>query len=207
MKYAVSVSVIITLFLLSVLILHTLKLVDSVNAEMPKFDKTLVSVAGIEAATTATEGQMAGLADDMDTLVRTEQQASSQQVYDVHLLAVKVSGLIDNTEVSVGQLGKAAKAITDAVPPLAAHLQGTMDESQQTLRAATRDLSSPAISISLNNIEKTSGSMAETTGNMAATTKDVQEYVHRETAPVKGFWNITKGIIGWVWAIRGASGF
>jgi hypothetical protein len=36
---------------------------------------------------------------------------------------------------------------------------------------------------------------ADTTANAAATTKDVRDYVHRELAPIHGFWNGVKGFI------------
>ena len=35
----------------------------------------------------------------------------------------------------------------------------------------------------------------QTTANLADTTKDIKDYVHRETAPVRGTWNVLKSFL------------
>jgi len=60
---------------------------------------------------------------------------------------------------------------------------------------AARLSADPAIAGILANLNATSSSTAGTAANIDATTGDIRAFVHRETAPVKGTWNVIKSFL------------
>lgn len=69
----------------------------------------------------------------------------------------------------------------------------------QNLAATTSTLNSqlanPDIPATLHQIQIASENTAQTSANMQAATKDIASFVHRETAPVKGTWNVIKAFL------------
>src|SRR6202043_2435548 len=105
------------------------------------------SVQAIETNTTRTEAELAGLFNTTRHIALDEHKSQAQQLADVHALTVSASKLLDDADVSVKQLGKAAQnldtvgpAVTSAVQNTSKQLQDTLGMSQNMMKAATLDL-------------------------------------------------------------------
>lgn len=171
------------------------------------------SIQAIESNTTRTEAELAGLLDQTRHIAMDERKAQQRQLADVHSLTSKAGKLLDDADVSVQQLGESAKslsgvgpAVMDAVNDTSQQVESTLAVSQSMMKAATLDLLDPNIQKSLDNISSATAYVASTTANLDASTRDIRDYVHRETTPVRGTWNFLKRIINLTWSLRGATG-
>jgi hypothetical protein len=166
----------------------------------------LASIQAIELNTTRTEAEMAGLLNQTRHSMMTPAQTKE--------LVDRASILMNDAAASTVKLGEAAESLkaigpvtASAVQTLAQDAHTALQASQGAMKAATDDLQDPAIKETLRSVDRAAANTADTTANLAATTSDIKEYVHRETAPARGFWNGVKGIINFTWSLRGAIGF
>jgi hypothetical protein len=74
--------------------------------------------------------------------------------------------------------------------PILQNLQSTTENAAKASQALNA-----GILESMPAIVSTSKSTAQTTANVADTTADVKSFVHRETTPVRGTWNLIKNFL------------
>jgi len=183
-----------------------------------------------------TANQTAGQARDASEqakLAAIEQRAywskTSLETYktmaSVRLTIVRTDRSLN--DVLVPQLGHTLEATTELSRSAAANLARMIEGLQPTLgnmgrasaaaadasEEAAKTMADPRIGETLGNLEETSKRAADTAdqtaqamGNLNAATRDVAAYVHRETAPVRGTWNIVKELLGLAYQSRGALG-
>jgi len=211
MKKLVQISIVLTLCATSILAIYLILLVVKVEKAMlvlvPHLDATLISVQGIETNTTRTEAELSGLLNETRHIAIDEHKAQQDQLMMVQQLSTKVYMLINDADAAVQNLGEVAPNLTDSIKFTTNDIHKTMVSSQELLQAATKQMSDPSISKALDNVDMASMHTANATANLDATTADIRDYVHRETAPVRGFWNAVKGLINLTWSVRGAVGF
>ena len=101
-----------------------------VHDEQPALHQALVSVQNIEAAAIPVSGQIAGLADDLDTIVENEGRAEAEQIKQVKLVSTAAINAFNETNHSLNEI---------LVPRLAASLDGltTLEASTTTDLANT----------------------------------------------------------------------
>jgi hypothetical protein len=123
------------------------------------------------------------------------------------------------------RLGRSLDATTDLSRTAAANLARTMEELQPTLsnlgrasaaaavasEEASKIIADPHIRETLANLEETSAfakatadASAQTMQHVEGSTRDIQAYVHRETAPARGTWNLFRELLSLTWQARGA---
>lgn len=211
MKKLVQISVIITLCTTSILAIYLILLVVKVERAarvlVPKLDATLISVQAIETNTTRTEAELSGLLNETRHIATDERAAQQDQLMMVKQLSTKVYMLVDDADAAVKNLGEVAPNLTESIQYTTRDVHNTMVDSQELLQAATKQISDPSIGKAIDNMDMATLHTANATANVDATTKDIRDYVHRETTPVRGFWNAVKGLINLTWSIRGAAGF
>jgi hypothetical protein len=168
-------------------------------------ETALGDLHNIQVDTTRTEAEMAGLLNQTRHSMLTPDQTKE--------LVDRAANLMDNANLSVIRLGEAADSlrgipptVQGAIQQIAVDAHNTMGASQKAMEAAAADLQDPAISEAAGNVEQSSLQVAIATKNVADTTGDIKAYVHRETAPVRGFWHGLKAAINFVWSVRGAAG-
>lgn len=212
------ISVMITLWTMTILAIYMIILVDSlkttshdigdhVNFTLSQMDTALSNVQAIELNTTRTEAELSGLLNTTRHIAMQERQSQAEQLRAMQTLMVKGYMVLDDLDQTVKQVGAVAPVVSESIQDVSRDVQLTLRSSQKLLEATTDDLSSPAIKLSMERVQDAAQHTAETTQNLADATKDIKDYVHRETAPVRGTWNFIKEMIGLTWSIRGAGGF
>lgn len=212
------ISVMITLWAMTILAIYMIILVDSlkttshdigdhVNFTLSQMDTALSNVQAIELNTTRTEAELSGLLNTTRHIAMQERQSQAEQLRAMQTLMVKGYMVLDDLDQTVKQVGAVAPVVSESIQDVSRDVQLTLRSSQKLLEATTDDLSSPAIKLSMERVQDAAQHTAETTQNLADATKDIKDYVHRETAPVRGTWNFIKEMIGLTWSIRGAGGF
>lgn len=198
---------------LFVLLVYLVQVTRSIPPLLIKVDNTLsdaqsalVSVHDIEMNTTRTESEMAGLLNTTRHIAVAEEKAQEKQLQTVQELSTKAYALLDDADQTVKSVGEIPPTVAEAIKETSEDLHTSLYSSQRMLEAATDDLSSPSIKTSMENLQDATKSTASATQNVADATKDIKEYVHRETTPVRGFWNGVKALINLTWSIRGAAG-
>jgi hypothetical protein len=202
--------------LIAAVVAHTLPLADELAKDEPtlagkailaldKLADAETDVHNIQVDTTRTEAEMAGLLNATRHSMLTPAQTKE--------LVDRAANLMDNANLSVIRLGEAADSlrgipptVQGAIQQIAQDAHNTMTSGKTMLDAAAADLSDPAIKQSIENVQEASKQTAAATRNVADTTADIKAYVHRETAPVRGFWHGLRAAINFVWSVRGAAG-
>ena len=119
----------------------------------------------------------------------------------------------DDADASIKQLGIAAQSLSAIGPEANNSLIQVTADTSTLLRSGTlavdsaaADLDDPHFKQILGYVADSSAQVDATTTNLNDASKDIKDYVHRETAPVRGAWNSIKELINLVWSIRGAAG-
>lgn len=89
------------------------------------------------------------------------------------------NALVDNGNIAIGNLDVAILGFDNSRRDLAA----TINSEAEYFRPV------------IGNINKIAARSAGISGNLEAATKDVADFVHRETTPVRGTWNIIKAFL------------
>jgi methyl-accepting chemotaxis protein len=89
-----------------------------------------------------------------------------------------------------GSEESASMLMSDTIQPTLVDIQRTAANSA----ASSQTLSSGLLQ-TMPQIESTAENTAKTTAHIEGTTKDVQDFAHRELAPVKGTWNAIKAFL------------
>jgi ABC-type transporter Mla subunit MlaD len=111
------------------------------------------------------------------------EQLFSQQNRSLAALEAKAGNAIDSQSATLTELQKHAIASIDALQP-----------SLQNFAAASLTLSD-GLSATLPHIAATSAHVESATGHLDGAAADVQSFIHRETSPVRGTWNIVKSFL------------
>ncbi len=114
----------------------------------------------------------------------------------------------------VPRLAKTLDSTAELSTTAAADLHRTMEELQPTLgnlsqasSAAAAAMSDPAIHDTLVHLDGVAAESEKTAAHLEATTHDVQTFIHRETEPVRGTWNLFKELLSLTFQARGAIGY
>lgn len=182
-----------------VLVLHA-------DSMIPQVNSTLSSIQAIETNTTRTEAELSGLLNTTRHIALAEQKSQDDQLQQIRLLSIKAGMMIDDADVTIKQIGQVAPYVALAVQNTSDDIHTTLYSSQRLIEATTDDVSSPSIRQTMDNIQEASKNTVETTSNVDAATKDIKDYIHRETTPVRGTWNFVKELINLTWSVRGAAG-
>lgn len=172
---------------LETLTLDTARIETKLGDTAERLGPVLADVHAIQVDTTRTEAEMAGLLNQTRHSLLTPAQTQA--------LVDRATNLLDNANLSVTRLGTAASSletlapsITEAVSSVSAYSHELLEESTEAARAAANDLNDPAIHQTLAHVD----GMA---GNLDATSADISAFVHRETTPVRGTWNVVKAFL------------
>lgn len=210
----VQISVIFTLCCTSILAIYLITLVVSLKVLVPHLDAALVSVQAIELNTTRTEAELSGLLNTTRHLAIEERKAQTQQLAQLEQINTHAIALLDSADKGVQQftesmksIGLIAPKVNESVSRLTDSSTRLMDSSTALVQTATLTLADSVIHDSLDQIKQSTQNTATATANLAATTKDIKDYVHRETTPVRGTWNAFKAVINFTWSLRGALGY
>lgn len=144
--------------------------------DVPALHDALVSVRNIESATVATEGQSAGLLDDVDTFVRGWQAQQSSQLQAIQRVADKASVVLDSTNTSIEHIDGVITEIADVVPIVKQSVvdvdtaikdiqPGIVDLDKAAANAADV-LASPDIPVAINHFTNTAANLDATTSKV-----------------------------------------
>lgn len=175
MKKLVPISVTVTLFTLVLVLLYTLYLERNINRVVLVLPQTLSSIQSIETNTTRTEAELSGLLNTTRHIAIAEQKAQDDQLHTVQLLETKTYMVLDDTDLTVKQIGALAPILADSIQTTTQDVHVDLDRGQHLMEAATDDLSSPSIHITLDNMEKASENFVQVTHNTIGVTQDMHE--------------------------------
>jgi hypothetical protein len=115
------------------------------------------------------------------TIVRTDQSVNDVLVPRVSASLDASTALERTATESVADTTARLDATIDALRP-------AIDASIAATSAAARDLSDPAIHETLAHVDGVAG-------NADAASRDIAAFVHRETTPARGTWNVIKSFL------------
>jgi hypothetical protein len=154
------------------------------------------SLSDLEEATYATEGEIANLADTANGIAKGLSDHEAAELTAAQDSSRKIDQILNDADAGIVGLAGTAAATTEAVKGIAADVHTTMGNSQQLLQAATADLTDPAIHETFLQIAGSAVNLNGMSSDGKKMTTDFAAFVHRETAPVRGTWNVVKGFIG-----------
>ena len=151
---------------------------------------------------------MGGAATDLQKTLALERTAATDQLRMASETLTRLNGVVND-------LGKTADQATDTIALLGNAVQHqdaqlTQLEDQAKTNLADLDASEKQITPAIDNFNTASAqlafqlpailrstnlaaaSTAATAENVNMTTHDIQQFVHRETTPVRGTWNVIK---------------
>lgn len=124
-------------------------------------------------------------------------------------LIPKLETTVDHATETVTNLGDAAKKFGDLAPKAGDAIErfsndshDTLISGQQTLLAATADMTDPAIEETFNRIAASAINLDGMSSDGKKMTTDAAAFVHRELAPVRGVKNTLKAGLDWAYKIR-----
>jgi hypothetical protein len=118
------------------------------------------------------------ITDTKEIMVRTDRSLND-------ILVPKISASLDaSTALQVS----AMRNLTDTT----ARVDDTIDAFRPIIDNGIRATSAAATAMSDPAIHETLGHVDGAAGNLDATTSDIHAFVHRETTPVRGTWNVIK---------------
>jgi uncharacterized protein len=153
-------------------------------------DSAMTDVHSIELETQRTEEEMAGLLNQTRHGMLTQQQETAlvgraNAVLDDSDAAIRN---LDQTIVKLGDIAPAVEQTASTVNQTILSAQpGILDLNKAAAGAATA-MSDPAIHETMVHVDGTAG-------NLDATSSDIHDFVHRETTPVRGTWNVIKAFL------------
>ena len=130
------------------------------------------------------EGEVAKQAVSAETQLTSDLHDLDTLESSLNSMIVQQSAWLHGSEESASLL------MRDSIQPTILDIQRTAANSADSSQTLSSGLSQ-----TMPQIELTAEHTAGTTANVEATTKDVQDFVHRETAPVKGTWNVIKSFL------------
>jgi hypothetical protein len=161
------------------------------DAVLTDVSRTVVIISG---TATHIEKASRGWQTQQDALAKNAQEATAQLTSDLlalDTLESTANSLLLQQQKQLGSFeASASEFLNNTAMPIAQNLRETTANSA----AATSTLSS-GLSATMPQIEETVDNTAKTTAHIEGTTKDVQDFAHRELAPVKGTWNAIKAFL------------
>ena len=93
------------------------------------------------------------------------------------------------------QLADSEKRMTESVTAMQAGLAPVLANAAAAAANVAKASADPSIAESLKHLDGTAGELELTSEHIEGATKDIQAFVHRETAPVRGAWNTIKSFL------------
>lgn len=118
-------------------------------------------------ATYASEGEIANLADTLNDISADLRKHEDAQLEETQKASAQLTTLFIHADTAVQGIGDVVKTTNTAVANIGTDVHATLGASQETLKAATADLSDPALKNSLAKI-------GEASDNVAVATKEAQ---------------------------------
>jgi hypothetical protein len=194
---AIAIAALLILWRLSVLTIHLQADVDSMTAKfnllLTTGNETLTEAksASTQAALAAAEQRAYWNKTSLETyktmaalrliIVRTDQSVNDVLVPRISASLDASTALERTATESVADTTARLDATIDALRP-------AIDASIAATSAAARDLSDPAIHETLAHVDGVAG-------NADAASRDIAAFVHRETTPARGTWNVIKSFL------------
>jgi hypothetical protein len=122
------------------------------------------------------------------TIVRTDQSVNDVLVPRVSASLDASTALERTATESVADTTARLDATIDALRPAIANLVQTSAGASAAMKAAGKDLSDPTIHETLAHVDGVAG-------NADAASRDIAAFVHRETTPARGTWNVIKSFL------------
>lgn len=196
---------IIVLLALAVLFWDLHRAAGQLRGVLAHADTAMASFATASAALeNAAQGQQSYVARDSRELAKT--------VADAHDLLVHTDLALNGTPARPGllaNLSEAVKTQSDSALSTQAQLRASMkavtdlsaelEAGAQNLNAAAANsakiTADPNLAAALASFADSSKNVASTTAHLDASAADIQAFIHRETAPVRGTWNTIKAFL------------
>jgi hypothetical protein len=139
--------------------------------------------------------------------------SSKQQAAYFTAAALKTGAVLDSAQSAIASIERSADTLnlelSDIGTRSAASMEGIARSVEQTQKdlapvlanaaAATANVAKasadPSIAESLQHLDGTAGQLELTSQHIEGATKDIQAFVHRETSPVRGTWNLIRSFI------------
>jgi len=170
------------------------ELVPRIDKTLQDADAAMVAVVGIQRDTTRTEAEMAGLLNQTRRSMLTAAQ-EQQLVSNANRVLADADRAVQQFGDAAQSLGTAGPAVAETVRNIGGDSHDVLAASLQGAEALTTDLQQPEIKAAADAMERAAESTAETARNAADASADIKVWVHRETTPVRGTWNIVKAFL------------
>jgi ABC-type transporter Mla subunit MlaD len=167
-----------------------------------KIDVLAGQAQGLIDDTTRVEQLSSGAINEIRDTVRdsrkqnqqtAENTAKATETLNADLLSMGV--LLDGANRTLQDVGRQAGETLSNIDQSVQSTNPAIANLTRASQAAADDLSDPAIKQSLANVQLVTLNTADTTKQLDMTAQDIHAFVHRETTPVRGTWNVIKGFL------------
>ncbi|HWC97241.1 MAG TPA: hypothetical protein VG456_10835 [Candidatus Sulfopaludibacter sp.] len=163
------------------------------------------STSDLEEATYASEAQIASLADTVNDIAARLGQHEEAELAQAQKSSEEITKLLNDADVAVGhldasavQLGTIGATTNSAIAGIAADAHVTFGATQETLNAATADLSDPFLKAAIAQAADSTANLAVATKEAAGAAADVHQVTAYEAKqimkPIRKSWAITLGV-------------
>ena len=153
-------------------------------------DSAMTDVHSIELETQRTEAEMAGLLNQTRHGMLTQQQETA--------LVGRANAVLDDSDATIRNLDSTITQIGQIAPTAqqtVSNLNQTIISAQPGILDLNKAAAGAAVAMSDPAIHETLVHVDGMAGNLDATSSDIHDFVHRETTPVRGTWNVIKAFL------------
>jgi ABC-type transporter Mla subunit MlaD len=139
--------------------------------------------------------------------------SSKQQAAYFTAAALKTGAVLDSAQSAIASIERSADTLNLELSDIGTRSAASMAEIASSVEQTQKDLApvlanaaaatanvakasaDPSIAESLKHLDGTAGQLELTSQHIEGATKDIQAFVHRETSPVRGTWNLIRSFI------------
>jgi hypothetical protein len=157
-------------------------------------DDAMGDVHSIELETQRTEAEMAGLLNQTRHGMLTKNQ-ETELVANANLLLTNSNAAVIQLTDSARQIGTVPATVNQAIGQIMSDTHAAIASAQPGIENLNRAAGAAATAMSDPAIHDTLTHVDGVAGNADATMSDIHGFVHRETTPVRGTWNVIKAFL------------
>lgn len=135
------------------------------------------------------------VADVHDITVHTDLSLNGTDAHREWGVIPRIGTVADTATITVGELGDAARQLGSIAPDVAKVISQVGVDSHAIFLSANGQLTDPAIHETFMRIADSSLHFDSMAASGDASMLDVKAFVHRETTPVRGTWNVIRGFV------------
>jgi ABC-type transporter Mla subunit MlaD len=121
--------------------------------------------------------------------------AAQSAIASIERSSAQINAAIINQDANLQAIERQATAAIATLEKTAAGLEPVIADLAKTAGNTATVTADPSIAETLRHVDGTAGQFELTSQHIEGATKDIQAFVHRETSPVRGTWNMIRSFL------------